>query len=286
MSIQEAIFPKRLEIELSSKCNLHCVYCPRNYVENLNGYMELELFKKIIEETANYPQTVIVLHRRGESMLHPMFNEILYHVANKFEEVQMATNSTLLTQDKFEAIVKGLTFLSFSLDPPATYNKTRIPAKYDKVERNILNFLEFNKGRVRTQASMVKTDNVLEEDVLVFKEIWRDRVDRVRIYEEHSINGVFGAMQIPRKNRQPCVMPSYEILIYDNGHVGRCNHDWNGDPMGDLNHSTIREIWHNRKYEDLREQHQRLEFKDIVCKECDSWYPEIGIQGTGEVLEK
>ena len=63
-------FPKRIEIELVSDCNLRCTYCPRHYVNDLTGYMDLVLFKRLIDEIAGYPDRVIVLHRRGESLMH------------------------------------------------------------------------------------------------------------------------------------------------------------------------------------------------------------------------
>lgn len=286
MEYKAPVFPKRIEIELSSDCNLRCVYCPRHYINDLKGYIALDTFQKIIDEACKYPDTIIVLHRRGESMLHPNFREMLDYIAGKFKEVQMATNATVLNEDKFEAIVNAINFLSFSLDAPEAYDKTRVPAKYHIVEKKILRFLDFNKGKVRTQASMVKTETTPDKNIMIFKDIWQGKVDRVRIYEEHSKSGIFGALKTPRAYRQPCIMPIYEMLIYDNGMVGRCNHDWNGHPMGNVETQTIEQIWTSTKYEDLREQHHCLEFTDAVCKSCDSWYPEIGNQGTGEVVEK
>ena len=81
-------------------------------------------------------------------------------------------------------------------------------------------------------------------------------------------------------------MPFYEMLIYYDGKIGRCNHDWDGEPLGDLSQSSINEIWHSEIYDRLRRQHQTLNIQDSVCAKCDSWYPEEGIQGTGEVVKK
>ena len=81
-------------------------------------------------------------------------------------------------------------------------------------------------------------------------------------------------------------MPFYEMLIYCDGKIGRCNHDWDGEPIGDLNKKSIHEIWHGKTYQELRRQHETLDLKDSVCASCDSWYPEEGIQGTGEVIKK
>ncbi|WP_321491562.1 radical SAM protein [uncultured Desulfobacter sp.] len=282
-------FPARIEIEIASDCNLRCTYCPRHFVNTLKGYIDFHLFEKIIKEAISYPDTILVLHRRGESMLHPEFKKMLELVSGRFKEVQMATNATLLNKDKYEAIVNGLTFLSFSLDTPENFDQTRIPAKYSKVESKILDFLDYNKGRVLTQASMVKTVKTAEEECAKFKSVWTDRVDRVRIYDQHSSDGNFGSLKNPRVIRKPCVMPFYEILVYDSGNVARCNHDWNSDnsaSMGDLKKNGIKEIWHGEKYEELRKQQRTLQFDDSVCTRCDCWYPEIGRQGTGETWEK
>ncbi len=281
----ESDFPKRVEIELSNVCNLKCSYCPRRYIDNKGGFMDKMLFKKIIDEVSVYPETVIVLHRRGESMLHPAFNELLDYVAGKFKEVQLATNATLLEENMFTPIVKALSFISFSLAPELTFNVDRKPAKFKEVEAKILKFLSFNKGRVRTQASMVKTPKTPADQIKTFEYVWKNRVDRVRVYEEHSIDGIFGSIRNPRNSRMTCVMPFYELLIYDNGLVGRCNHDWNGEPMGDIRKNSIFKIWHSDRYKQLRLEQKSLNFKDPVCLSCDSWYPQIGNQGTGKVVD-
>lgn len=136
---------------------------------------------------------------------------------------------------------------------------------------------------------MVKVLNTTEEDCLEFKQIWESRVDRVRIYDEHSSDGNFGSLKNPREERKSCVMPFYEILVYDSGNVARCNHDWDSDnsaSMGDLTKQTVKETWYGEKYSDLRRQQIELQFEDSVCAKCDCWYPAIGIQGTGETVEK
>lgn len=279
-------FPKRVEIELSNSCNLHCTYCPRNYLDNPGGFIDEKLFRKVIDEITPFPDTILVLHRRGESLLHPKFNILLGYVSGKFKEIQMATNATLLEPSKFKILKEALTFISFSIDIPSVFDRMRKPAKYSVVEGNILKFLEFNKGKVRTQVSMVRTTDTPEENIELFKKIWDGKVDRIRIYEEHSIDGVFGSIRNPRKERKPCAMTNYELLVYFDGKVGRCNHDWASEPMGDLNRQTIHEIWHGKKYADLRQQHFELALTDPVCAKCDSWYPEEGQQGTGEVFER
>jgi radical SAM protein with 4Fe4S-binding SPASM domain len=257
-------------------------------LDNLNGFIEIPLFTGIIDEIESSSEIILVLHRRGESLLHPKFLDIMQYVKGKFNEIQLATNATMLDETKSKAIIESVHFLSFSIDSPRLYEKTRKPARYKTVEDNINRFLEMNGNKgcpVKTQVSMVKTKQVLEDDAEIFKHIWINKVDRVRIYDEHSANGKFGSLRHKRSVRKPCIMPFYEMLIYCDGKIGRCNHDWDGEPIGDLNQKNIHEIWHGETYQELRRQHATLNIKDSVCASCDSWYPEEGIQGTGEVIK-
>lgn len=281
------VFPKRIEIELASACNLRCVYCPRKYLNDLNDFIQPDLFKRIIDEASAYPGTIIVMHRRGESLLHPDFVEICDYIKDKFHEIQIATNAVLLDDNKSKALIDSVTFISFSLDVPEVFDKTRIPAKYSLVENNINRFLELNRNKVKTQVSMVRTQKTPPENPERFKKIWAGKVDRIRIYEEHSRGGRFGSLSFSRGERKTCTMPFYEILVYANGKVGRCNHDWNNDyAIGDLNDKSIKGIWNSGYYKDLRAQQRSLNITDNVCKNCDSWYPEFGMQKTGEVSER
>jgi len=56
--------------------------------------------------------------------------------------------------------------------------------------------------------------------------------------------------------------------------------------MGNANTNTLVDIWEGDKYRALRFEQLSLDLKDSICSNCDSWYPEIGRQGTGEAYEK
>lgn len=274
--------PHRCEIELSSACNLKCSYCPRQFLDDISAFIEFDLFRDIIDELTPFQETILVLHRRGESLLHPRFPDCLEYVKGKFKTVQLATNATLLEDEISRLLIDTLSFISFSLDTPKEYDRTRAPARYSKVEAKIKRFLELNAGRLETQVSMVRTACTPGNDVQEFKSIWQGKVNRVRIYEEHSSDGRFGSLRLRRKNRVPCVMPFYELVVLSDGKVGRCNHDWNGSALGDINRQTIGQVWNSSLYHALRQEHKLLKFTDAVCKNCDSWYPVTGQQMTGE----
>ena len=278
-------FPTRIEIELSALCNLKCSYCPRHFVKGLNGFIDTGLFQRIIDEAAENGTEIIVLHRRGESFLHPNFADLLTYCRGRFKEIQIATNGTVMGECILDALVSTLTFISFSIDLPERMKPVR-GADYRKVDANISAFLERNDGRVTTQVSMVRADDMTQQQCDRFIERWSERVDRVRIYEQHSSDGKFGSLRVKREGRKPCVMPFYEVLVYCDGSVGRCNHDWDGEPIGDVRGRSLLDIWHGEALTNLREQHLSLAITDATCAACDSWYPAEKQQGTGITVHK
>jgi radical SAM protein with 4Fe4S-binding SPASM domain len=283
--VKESVFPKRIEIEFTNSCNSKCVYCPRNYGVGEEGFMSFELFKRIIDEASAHPDVVLQLHRRGESLLHPRFADMLRYVKEKFHDVQIATNAMALDEEKTIIMSETVDFVSFSLDLPWKYAEKRGVDVYPLVEENIERFLSINK-RARSQVSAVKDDDMDEKDIEAFRKIWVGKVDRVRIYQKHSVDGIFGATADKRGNREPCMKPFTDMVIYWDGKVVRCNHDWSNDPIGDVSHEGILKVWNNDNYKRVRDEQESLCFSGDVCKKCDSWYNEEGVQGTGYVFEK
>ena len=246
--------------------------------------MSFELFRRIIDESSAHTDVVLQLHRRGESLLHPSFSDMLRYVKGKFRNVQIATNAIALDEEKAFVMAETVDFVSFSLDLPGKYAAKRGVDLYPQVEKNIERFLSINK-RARSQVSAVN-DDMDEQDIEAFCKIWVARVDRVRIYQKHSIDGVFGATADKRGHRKPCMKPFTDMVIYWDGKVARCNHDWSKDPLGDVSNEGILKIWNNDNYKRVRDEQNKLCFSEDVCKKCDSWYAEEGVQGTGYVFEK
>ena len=133
---------------------------------------------------------------------------------------------------------------------------------------------------------MVKDASVSEKDIQRFKDLWIDKVDRIRIYEEHSVGGVYGATRTGREPRKSCFKPFTDIVIYWDGKVVRCNHDWSKNTLGDINNNTIRQIWNGPEFKRIRSEQLSLEFSEDVCRNCDSWYAKEGSQGTGYAYSK
>jgi len=204
------------------------------------GFMYRGLFTKIINQLP--ASTTIVPFFRGEPLLHPHFVSMMNQL-NRFSKVQLATNGDFLfKKDIRTAIMDNCTFFSLSL------HECFLPS-----HTPYLRFFYEATGKLTTQVSILEK-YLPQKHRKVFIESWRNHVDRVRIYKEHSRNG-FGNMGTVTNQR--CSKPFEEMVVFWNGQVGLCNHDWNGSyPLGDLNEMTIERVWNRVNYQGVRDLHE------------------------------
>lgn len=277
-------FPRLITIEPTNVCNRECSYCPRHFMGAPQGFMDMPLYLRLLDEIGEHPGVSLFLFRRGESLLHKKLPEMLSYAQDKVREIILTTNATMMPPRVAAVMAETLDFVHFSLSVPSKYAAHR-GGDYAITKRNIERFLSLNK-RTRTQVSMVATADTTEADRRLFIELWKDRVDRIRIYEQHSQDGRFGGLEARRApQRQPCCKPFTDMVVLWNGHVARCNHDWDGAAMGDARKASIAEIWHNLTYQDLRDQHLGLNITDTVCRGCDSWQTDPITSDLGVTVE-
>ncbi len=297
VKIPEAgLFPGRITLELTNYCNLNCSFCPRKLMEKHQGYMDTGLAKRLIDEMSGYLPVSLVPFFRGESLLHPDWVEILEYAKSRgVGPIQLTSNGMRLDQEASRKILDlEIDFISFSLDTVDSeiYEQTRRGSQYEKVVQNILQFVELKQkkgGRLpQVQVSSVATE-LHRPGMEAFVAFWRPLVDRVRIYIEHSQDGHPGSITEPLPpfpRRLSCWKPYTDMIIYWDGQVALCNHDWTRDmaqALGNVARQSIAEVWNSPVYESIREVHRSGKVSSLPpCDHCDHWkmfYLEPGYLG-------
>ena len=93
------------EIELSSECNLACVYCPYPTMERAKAPMDWDTFQLTMNHVAYYVQKgtqgEVSLTGIGEAMLHPQFVDAMFLVRSVIGARKMiiSTNGIGLTRE-------------------------------------------------------------------------------------------------------------------------------------------------------------------------------------------
>lgn len=253
-------------------------------MEKERGDLDYSLACKILDECASHSPMAIVPFFRGESLLHPQWAEVLEKMkSTQGSSIQFTTNASLLTPENGKRILEiGVDFISFSMDTLAPENYKRIRGtEYQESLDNVLVFIENRKksgAATVVQVSAVESQYNAHE-MEAFVAFWKPKVDRVRIYLEHSSDGKPGSLKappFPREERKACHKVSEDMVIYWNGDVALCNHDWsrrvNGQFIGNVKDQGVAGVWNSLEYQRIRSAHASGNVNGIApCENCDHW---------------
>ncbi|MCP4154478.1 MAG: radical SAM protein [bacterium] len=279
-------FPVEIAIEITNHCNADCIMCPRQKMTRKKGFMELNLFKKIVEEIKEYTEFVF-LHLAGEPLLHPELKKMITYCKEAGLKTALSTNAIVLDQEKSAALIDSpLDMVVLSLDgvTKETYEKIRKKANFETTHQNINYFLELKSKAKKGPYAMIQLiyqkENFSEAKEFYAK--WKkSAADVVRIKPYLNYPGLDEYMgKIPQKQdkyKQPCILIWRQPSIYWDGTVVSCCMDFLSQmPIGNVNHNTIAEIWNSDKVKKMREIHARGDYHTLpLCKDCT--VPQVGL---------
>lgn len=274
--------PVEASIEVTTRCNLDCIMCPRGAINRPIKDMDFSLFKRIIDEIKDFAE-LIYLHGLGEPLLNKNLFKMIEYAKKKGIRVGISTNATLLDKEKADKLLNsGIDYIIFALDAVTkkTYEKIRRQGKFEKAVNNTRYFLkrkrELNLPIFGVVQMVVMPENQKERGK--FLKMWQNSgVDMARVKPVVD----FLHRQKPRKavSSQPCFYPYRMVNIYFNGTVVPCCEDNFGEyPLGNIKEKSLKEIFNGQPARNLRKKIAQGRRKDIViCQKCT--YPQPSILG-------
>jgi radical SAM protein with 4Fe4S-binding SPASM domain len=264
--------PEIVQIESTNICNAKCVFCPRDDMHRKQGIMSVELFQKIVDEAAELGITHIRMHNYGEAFIDKRLVEKVRYAKQKgIQEVGVISNGSLITEKVARGMIEaGLDAINISVDASGkeVFESTRIGLKYDKVIANIERLVrlraESGMRRPKLILSFVRQNNSADEQAFI--EHWRTIADKVHVTDLHNWAGT---LNTESDVNYPCYRPWLTFTVLWDGRVSLCCADFDGrNVLGNLNTSTIQEIWNAEPYRNARRQHLESGGPDI-CRSCD-----------------
>ena len=93
---------KRIYIEITNICNLNCPFC--SPMKREKAFMPVENFEKILSQIKKYlPQ--IYLHVKGEPLMHPDIEKIIFCAEKENILINLTTNGSFL-REKGDILIK------------------------------------------------------------------------------------------------------------------------------------------------------------------------------------
>lgn len=136
--------PREVILELSHNCNLSCIMCGFTKERNRPEYfMKPETLDRVFSAFETPPE-VVRLNGRGESTIHPKFEEILERIRQAWPttKLHIFTNLTHPRTERYELLKTAGAQVFISLDSPDAeeLNTIRRGAKWPIIERNLAIF--------------------------------------------------------------------------------------------------------------------------------------------------
>ncbi len=272
--------PLYLNVEPTNACNLKCYHCSIDGSRK-RGFMDLDLFRRIIDQAPDSGVYEVALFLGGEPLLHKDLPYMVEYVVSKRLEPRIYTNACLLTREKSEALLDAkLSFLEFSIDGDnkEDYEALRIGADFDEVMDNVITFLELKKERGLSKPyvslQMIKLlENPNQEISADFIARFDGLpIDEFSVRNPHDWRGEKDNITMPERGRNyyPCRVFWSAMSIAWDGRVVGCSADLNGTCiLGDVNKQTIMEIWNGEPMRRCRRLLKQKRYKEVpLCSEC------------------
>ena len=274
--------PIEITLESTAKCNLYCPMCPRHIYTFDNENMDLDLYKKIVQDCKDYVE-FIWPYGIGEPMIHPKIFDMIRITREAGIRTGMSTNATLLDDRRADMLLEsGLDYVIFAFDGASkeTYEKYRFGATFEKTRENIMNFLQRKLDRkspiyVVLQMVMLKENS---HEVQAYKKLWSiPGVDEIRFKrDEIQIEGSkIPNVEFKVQRGNPCHLlwrgPLY--VRYD-GLAYPCCYMYDEPPIGDLKKQSVMQVWNSEPMVKLREAHIKGDLSAYpVCQTCQAARP-------------
>lgn len=285
--------PLALGVELTNHCNLNCPECASGagLLNRGKGYMDIELFEKIVSELHPFLFNMNLFFQ-GEPMMHPWFFSFIEEAADI--NLTVSTNGHFLTKENAVKIAgSGLKNLIVSIDgmDQVTYEAYRVGGSLETVMDGINNVSEAKRKlnsplRLELQFLVNKYN---EHQIPAVRAFAKQAGANLKLKSMQVINPGEAEKWLPGKEKYRRYRLSGSTFVQKNRNSGNCYRLWanpvitwdgkvlpccfdkNADNiMGDLKVKSFREIWFSGEFKKFRNSVFTNRSSIAICRNCTS----------------
>jgi radical SAM protein with 4Fe4S-binding SPASM domain len=263
----------KIMIETTNNCNFNCcTFCAHNQMERKRGFINFKLFKKIVQEAADFGFKKIDMRVYGEPLVDIKLEEKAKFAKDKgFQRIMINTNGEILTKTRFESLIRsGFNEISFSISPKREFEKTRPGKSFDKIWQNLKD-VSTSKFKDAITIWVVVTEGTLSEELEQF-----DKDVRLLGYKNinytpqtrHSAN-INNETASIIENKVNCFALFRIITVFCDGSLALCPSDYNNKiKLGNLQDNSLAELINSEQLKKIRHNHVNMNYLDL-CQRCD-----------------
>jgi len=265
-------FPPHLDIEPTMLCNMKCPMCFQQHLPiPKEGYIDFDLYKKVVDECAGNKLYSIRLCHRGEPLMHPRIVDMVRYAKEKgVKEVFTLTNGMNLDEKMIQGFFDaGLDWLQLSIDGCGErYEKIRFPQKFNVIHEKVklLHKMREEQKRLRPIIWIQSLWSAVKHNPQEFVDLFEPYVDKIAFHVDFDYEHRF--------EKDPafvCYRMWHRMMIMADGTVPMCNSDFlKEEVVGNVKTEKIKDIWNGEKLERIRRlQLQKRRFEIECCHKCN-----------------
>lgn len=275
-------FPSFVQFETDTRCNARCTFCPHPQMTS-RPPMRWSMILTIIEQAAPSSLTMCPFLYQ-EPLLETRLVAILDNIKqfNPSCDTVVYSNMNAMTPRLAREILEtgylDQLVISFYGPTEQVYQQLQPPLDWGRTRQNIRMFMKL-RGELKKSKPFVKMHYITMPSLVAhwkpFFNEWIPIVDQVGFVHYDSFHGVKPALDEtlyygpPHVEEMiPCQRLWSQINILSNGDVVPCCLDYAPEQvLGNVKDNTLREIWMDEPYRELRQSHIEGKYPEL-CREC------------------
>lgn len=271
-------YPPYVQIEPSSICNYRCKFCFQtdetfsNYKSSHMGTMNFDTYQKIVDLLHGKTE-FLSLASRGEPFICKDLPKMLNYSANKFLNLKINTNASLLDEKKIHALLSGgARTIVFSIDAATKelYESLRVNGRIENIEKKLKLFNKIRERDYKDSPTIVRVSGVhidKEQNMDSMENFWGEYVDQITFVKYNSWENVYEAPLSEIETH--CSDLWRRLFIWFDGKLNPCDTDYKSSlSIGDLNQfNDLSGIWKSKMYDSYRKLHANN--KRNLLSPCD-----------------
>jgi radical SAM protein with 4Fe4S-binding SPASM domain len=271
-----------------NRCFLKCKMCPQhNTTIHKQSFMNVDLFKKIVDQLPNNKPILFELSSYGETLLVAEWRKMLEYAvrSGKKAHIVFVTNGVGLTDGARDFILDNppdIVQVSIDAATQQGYKWLTGSDAFNSACKNLSLFAEEKKNR-KLKKPYIHTHIIackeFESEIKLFIDTWKNVANSLGARPLGNWGGVIDDNGItplwsPPEKRYPCFWPFYATKIMPDGEVHKCHiHFLSGKPgVGSLQNESIESVWKGKRVAEVRKRHLEGAYnEEPMCEKCNIW---------------
>lgn len=278
VSSLHTIVPRIMRVENTTYCNERCTICPYEKMNRQKGTMEMDLYRKIIDEHSAIVKTpkLIFPASVGEPFLDEYMMDRVKYASRCYSEIAVFSNASVLDEKRTMSYIEsGGTELMLTLHGYTKKNHEMITKSvfYETVRKNIDAIVKLNNrlgNPIKIYLDVYADEEVVCDDYIEEKRGQGVIAQKIPLKLTHNWGGKISEYSYKEKKTE-CKRIYEQFGVQYNGTVVPCCIDVEADLiLGNAKESRLEEIFTGRNYMELidAEKSGRIG-KYAICSKCN-----------------